>query len=110
MSYPYEGGMIEADDEGFITDIGLWSLQLALQIAQRENIRMSDDHWEVVNFIRNYYVEYEITPGMRVLVKALSKILGPGKANSKYLYELFPDGPIRQAAKIAGLPKPTNCI
>jgi tRNA 2-thiouridine synthesizing protein E len=110
MSYTYEGRIIEADDEGFLTSAGSWSPQLALQIAQRENIRMGDDHWEVVNFLRNYYMEYQITPGMRVLIKALGKVMGPDKGNSKYLYELFPDGPVRQAAKIAGLPKPTNCM
>jgi tRNA 2-thiouridine synthesizing protein E len=59
---------------------------------------------------RNYYEEYQIAPAVRVLIKAIKKSLGPDKGNSKYLYELFPYGPAKQACKIAGLPKPTGCI
>jgi tRNA 2-thiouridine synthesizing protein E len=110
MGYEYKGALIGADEEGFLTEISGWTRDLALQIAQRENILMSDDHWEVVNYLRAYYLEYQIAPGMRVLTKAIRNTLGANKGNSKYLYELFPEGPIRQACKIAGLPKPTSCI
>lgn len=110
MSYMYNGTEIAADEEGYITEIGLWNKDLAELIAQDENIDMSDDHWEVVNFLRNYYEEYQIAPAVRVLTKAIKKSLGPDKGNSKYLYELFPYGPAKQACKIAGLPKPTGCI
>ena len=110
MGYKYKGALIAADEEGFLTDISAWNPDLALQIAQRENIPMSDDHWEVVNYLRAYYLQYQITPGMRVLTKAIRNTLGADKGNSKYLYELFPEGPVRQACKIAGLPKPTSCI
>ena len=71
---------------------------------------MTEQHWEVVNFLREYYNEYQIAPAVRVLTKAIGKKLGPDKGNSKYLYELFPYGPAKQACKIAGLPKPTGCI
>ena len=110
MSYQYNGAEIAADEEGYITEIGLWNKDLALLIAQDENIEMGDDHWEVVNFLRDYYEEYQIAPAVRVLTKAIKKSLGPDKGNSKYLYELFPYGPAKQACKIAGLPKPTGCI
>ncbi|MCH8862849.1 MAG: TusE/DsrC/DsvC family sulfur relay protein [Proteobacteria bacterium] len=110
MSYMYNGTEIAADEEGYITEISLWNKDLAELIAQDENIDMSDDHWEVVNFLRNYYEEYQIAPAVRVLTKAIKKSLGPEKGNSKYLYELFPYGPAKQACKIAGLPKPTGCI
>ncbi len=110
MSYMYNGSEIAADEEGYITEIGLWNKDLALLIAQDENIDMGDDHWEVVNFLRDYYEEYQIAPAVRVLTKAIKKSLGPDKGNSKYLYELFPYGPAKQACKIAGLPKPTGCI
>ena len=66
---------------------------------------MTPNHWEVVNFLREYYDEYQIAPAVRVLTKAIGKQLGPDKGNSKYLYELFPYGPAKQACKIAGLPK-----
>ncbi len=110
MDYNMNGQTVDADEEGYITDIGLWSEDLATKIAETESIDMSEDHWEVVNFLRNYYEEYQIAPAVRVLTKAIKKTLGPEKGNSKYLYELFPYGPAKQACKIAGLPKPTGCI
>jgi tRNA 2-thiouridine synthesizing protein E len=110
MAYEVNGSMIEADEEGYITDISQWSSELANLIAKAENIEMDDDHWEVVNFLRDYYEEYQIAPAVRVLTKAIKKSLGADKGNSKYLYELFPYGPAKQACKIAGLPKPTGCI
>ena len=110
MAYECDGATIETDEEGYITDISLWSQELATLIATEEDIEMGDDHWEVVNFLRNYYEEYQIAPAVRVLTKAIKKSLGADKGNSKYLYELFPYGPAKQACKIAGLPKPTGCI
>jgi len=109
MYYQHEGERIEADEEGFLLDASRWSPKVAMLIAAREKIPMGGDHWQIVNFLRNYYCEYQITPAMRVLSKAIGRILGPEKGGSHYLYELFPDGPVRQAAKIAGLPRPTGC-
>ena len=60
--------------------------------------------------LRSYYEEYQIAPAVRVLTKAIGKKLGKDKGNSKYLYELFPYGPAKQACKYAGLPKPTGCV
>ena len=110
MAYQLNGTTFEADEEGYITDISQWSPELANLIALDEKIEMSDDHWEVVNFLREYYEEYQIAPAIRVLTKAVKKTMGADKGNSKYLYELFPYGPAKQACKIAGLPKPTGCI
>ena len=110
MAYELNGVSYEADEEGYLVDLSAWSKELAELIAQDENIEMNDDAWEVVNFLRNYYEEYQIAPAVRVLTKAVKKKLGAEKGNSKYLYELFPYGPAKQACKIAGLPKPTGCI
>lgn len=110
MAYEINGTTVEADEEGYIVDISVWSRELAVLIAESENIEMGDDSWEVVNFLRSYYEEYQIAPAVRVLTKAIKKSLGADKGNSKYLYELFPYGPAKQACKIAGLPKPTGCI
>lgn len=110
MGYQLHGQSFEADEEGYLTDISLWNRELADLIAADEDIEMGDDHWEVVNFLRNYYEEYQIAPAIRVLTKAIKKKFGPEKGNSQYLYELFPYGPAKQACKIAGLPKPTGCI
>ena len=110
MEYQLNGTTFPADEEGYLVDITVWSKELADLIAEDENIDMNDDHWEVVNFLRDYYEEYQIAPAIRVLTKAIKKTLGDDKGNSKYLYELFPYGPAKQACKIAGLPKPTGCI
>ncbi len=110
MAYEVNGTTVEADEEGYIIDISQWNPELAAQIAETENIEMGDDAWEVVNFLRSYYEEYQIAPAVRVLTKAVKKSLGAEKGTSKYLYELFPYGPAKQACKIAGLPKPTGCI
>ncbi|MFV0515391.1 MAG: TusE/DsrC/DsvC family sulfur relay protein [Jhaorihella sp.] len=110
MSYQVNGHTIEHDEEGYITNLSDWNKELALEIARTENIEMDDERWEVVNFLRDYYEEYQIAPAVRVLIKAIKKSMGPEKGNNKYMYELFPYGPAKQACKIAGLPKPTGCV
>jgi tRNA 2-thiouridine synthesizing protein E len=100
----------ETDEEGYLVNLSDWSEEVANHIAESENIKMTENHWEVVNFLREYYNEFQIAPAVRVLTKAIGKKLGPDKGNSKYLYELFPYGPAKQACKIAGLPKPTGCV
>jgi len=104
------GKSIEVDEEGYLVNLGDWSEEVANFIAKQEGLDMSQNHWEVVNFLRKYYEEYQIAPAVRVLTKAIGKTLGPDKGNSQYLYELFPYGPAKQACKIAGLPKPTGCV
>ena len=110
MSYQYNGHTVEHDEEGYITNLSDWNRELAEVIAKTENIEMNEEHWEVVNFLREYYEEYQIAPAVRVLIKAIKKSMGPDKGNNKYMYELFPYGPAKQACKIAGLPKPTGCV
>jgi TusE/DsrC/DsvC family sulfur relay protein len=104
------GKSYETDEEGYLVNLSDWSEELANEIAKQESIEMNENHWEVVNFLRKYYEEYQIAPAVRVLTKAIGKTLGPEKGNSAYLYELFPYGPAKQACKIAGLPKPTGCV
>ena len=110
MAYEVNGTTYEHDEEGYLTNLNDWNKELAVLIAKDENIDMQDDHWEIVNFLREYYEEYQIAPAVRVLIKAVKKKLGADKGNQKYLYELFPYGPAKQACKIAGLPKPTGCV
>ena len=100
----------ETDEEGYLVNLSDWSEDVANHIAKEENIEMTDNHWEVINFLREYYNEYQIAPAVRVLTKAIGKKLGADKGNSKYLYELYPYGPAKQACKYAGLPKPTGCV
>ena len=97
------GKSYETDEEGYLVNLGEWNEDVANFIAKVENVDMSQNHWEVVNFLRKYYDEYQIAPAVRVLTKAIGKQLGPEKGSSQYLYELFPYGPAKQACKIAGL-------
>jgi len=110
MSIEVNGKSIETDEEGYILNLSDWDEDIANELAKEEGIDMSENHWEVVNFLREYYEEYQVAPAVRVLTKAVKKKLGAEKGNSGYLYELFPYGPAKQACKIAGLPKPTGCV
>ncbi|MBS3796552.1 TusE/DsrC/DsvC family sulfur relay protein [Pseudoalteromonas sp. BDTF-M6] len=106
----FNGQQLETDKEGYLLDSSLWNRELAPIIAATENIELSDAHWEVIFFVREFYEEFDTSPAIRMLVKAMAKKLGEDKGNSKYLYKLFPKGPAKQATKIAGLPKPARCI
>jgi tRNA 2-thiouridine synthesizing protein E len=110
MGLNVNGTELETDEEGYLLDLTEWTRDAALELAKTENVEMTDSHWEVIDFLREYYEEYQIAPAVRVLTKAIGKKLGKEKGNSKYLYELFPYGPAKQACKIGGLPKPTGCI
>ena len=110
MSFEINGKVYETDEEGYLLNLGEWTEEAAAYLAKEEKVDMTEAHWEVVNFLREYYNDYQIAPAVRVLTKAIGKKLGPEKGSSKYLYELFPYGPAKQACKIAGLPKPTGCI
>ena len=104
------GKSYETDEEGYLVNRGDWNEEVGAYLATTESVEMTDQHWEVINFLRDYYNEFQIAPAVRVLTKAIGKKLGADKGNSQYLYELFPYGPAKQACKIAGLPKPTGCV
>lgn len=106
----FEGKEIETDADGYLKESSQWSEALAEVIAQKEAITLSPEHWEVVRFVREFYLEFNTSPAIRMLVKAMANKFGEEKGNSRYLYRLFPKGPAKQATKIAGLPKPVKCI
>jgi tRNA 2-thiouridine synthesizing protein E len=110
MPYQMHEKIYVTDDAGYLADSGEWNSELALIIAQSEQIEMSDDHWEVINYVRKFYEEFNKSPSIRPLVKYLAAELGKEKGNSIYLQILFPNGPAKQATKIAGLPKPKRCL
>ena len=110
MPIEVNGKMLETDEEGYLANLNDWVPEAATVMAAAEDQELTDAHWEVINFLREYYEEYQIAPAVRVLTKAIGKKLGKDKGNSKYLYELFPYGPAKQACKYAGLPKPTGCV
>lgn len=101
---------VETDHEGYLMRRVDWSAELAEQLAVADNIDLTEAHWEVIHFLQEYYDNYEIAPAIRILTKQIGKRFGKEKGNSKYLYELFPKGPAKQACRYAGLPKPTGCV
>lgn len=106
----FEGSEIETDSEGYLKETIQWSEAMAEVIAAQEGLTLSVEHWEVVRFVRDFYLEFNTSPAIRMLVKAMANKFGEEKGNSRYLYRLFPKGPAKQATKIAGLPKPVKCI
>jgi len=101
---------VERDPDGYLKNLNDWDEALAETIAHDEGLTLTPSHWEVILFLRDYYKEYHATPPMRLLVQAIKKSLGEEKGNSRYLFGLFPEGPGKQATKIAGLPKPPWCL
>ena len=101
---------IALDKHGYLADKHCWNETLAQEFARLEAIDLTPAHWEVIWFVRDFYQEYNTSPAIRILVKAMAEKLGPDKGNSKYLFMLFPEGPAKQATRIAGLPKPAKCL
>lgn len=110
MALEVNGTVIEQDEEGYLMELEDWTPDVANTLAAEDEIELTQEHWDILNFLREYYEEYQIAPAVRVLTKAVGKRLGKEKGNSKYLYSLFPFGPGKQACKYAGLPKPTGCV
>lgn len=100
---------IKTDTNGYLKDSSQWNEDVAEIIAHNEDIELTHDHWQVIKYVRQFYQEFNTSPSIRPLVKYLSKVLPEGKGNSLYLQILFPEGPAKQATKIAGLPKPARC-
>lgn len=101
---------IPVDKNGYLLNVKDWVPEMAPQLAASENIELTDNHWEVVSFVREFYLEFNTSPAIRALVKAMALKLGADKGNSRYLHRLFPKGAAKQATKIAGLPKPAKCL
>ncbi|MBI5213519.1 MAG: TusE/DsrC/DsvC family sulfur relay protein [Nitrospirae bacterium] len=106
----FQGKQVEVDEDGYLVNLDDWAKELGTQMAKGDGMDLTDAHWEVINFLREYYAKYQIAPMIKILVKEIAKVMGPEKGNTKYLYELFPDGPAKQACRYAGLPKPTGCV
>ncbi|MGB0846892.1 MAG: TusE/DsrC/DsvC family sulfur relay protein [Thiolinea sp.] len=110
MALEINGQSIATDEEGYLENLNDWTPEIANAMANAEDVDLTEEHWGIINFLREYYEEYQIAPAVRVLTKAVGKKMGKDKGNSKYLYSLFPYGPGKQACKYAGLPKPTGCV
>jgi len=110
MSLIIEGKSIETDKDGFLKNLNDWNHDVALTLAEREGIELTDEHWDVIHTLKAFYQDFEVSPAMRPLVKYVAKRLGSEKGKSIYLMKLFPPSPAKIGSKIAGLPRPDNCI
>ena len=108
--FEFAGRTIDTDAQGYLKQHQEWQPEMVEILAEQEGIVLSSEHWEVVQFVRDFYLKYNTSPAMRPLVKAMAKELGADKGNSRYLFRLFPKGPAKQATKLAGLPKPAKCL
>ncbi len=98
------GKLLEIDEDGFIQDPGSWDQAVARDLAKTEGVEeMSEAHWKIVNYLREYYLQFSMAPMIRKVCKSTGFQL-------KEIYDLFPSGPAKGACKVAGLPKPTGCV
>lgn len=104
------GETIEVDNEGYLLEPTEWNLSVAGVLAKELAIEMTDDHWFVVNYVRNHYEQTSCVPEARHALKAMRESLGKEKATRKYLYTLFPYGYGQMACKIAGMRKPLKLL
>lgn len=98
------------DQDGYLLNLSDWNTDVARTLACKENIELSDQHWEIIEAVQAFYREFEIAPASRALVRYIQQKLGPEKGRSIYLLKLFPPHPALIIAKIAGLPRPANCF
>lgn len=98
------------DKDGYLRDHTAWSEEIAELLAARDQIVLTPAHWEILQALRRFYARYELSPATRPLLKYLAQELGPEKAGSLYVMKLFPGTPAKTIARLAGLPKPPNCI
>lgn len=110
ITLEYNGQVIETDQHGYLIDLTEWHEELATLLAKTDELVLTEAHWEIIRFVREFYLTYNTSPAIRALTKALKIKLGEDKASSRYLFRLFPDGPAKQATKYAGLPKPARCL
>jgi len=101
---------LAVDEKGYLLDWHDWSPDVARVMAAADGVALTDDHWAVLKMFRAYFEQYEIEPPMRALVRLAREGLGEEKGTSRYLYQLFPDGPGTQACRYAGLPRPVSCV
>lgn len=104
------GKHIALDKDGYLLDLNDWSAEVAHALAAETQIELSPEHWEILELLRSFYQEFELSPATRPLIKYTALKLGPEKGNSLHLNRLFNGTPAKLAAKLAGLPKPTNCL
>lgn len=99
------------NNEGFLENASDWTPEAATAIAAADDIKLNEKHWEIIKFLRLFYKKHDMPPpSNRLFVKSVKDALGEERGNSIYLMQLFPGTPAKTACRIAGLPRPTNCL
>ena len=106
----FDSGEVAIDREGFLKDLSDWSTEVAVALAQQESISLGPSHWEILNLLRVFYQRHQMSLASRALVGLVRRELGADKGTSIHLMKLFQGSPAKMANKIAGLPKPDNCL
>ncbi|MEL7941732.1 TusE/DsrC/DsvC family sulfur relay protein [Pseudomonas delhiensis] len=105
-----EGRGIALDKDGYLQYLDDWSVPVAEALAQQEGLHLSPEHWEILHLLREFHAQFQLSPANRPLIKYVAQRLGAEKGSSLHLNLLFKGTPAKLAAKLAGLPKPTNCL
>lgn len=98
------------DKDGYLVELNDWSTDVANALAAAEDMALTPEHWEILELLRRFYDEFQLSPATRPLIKYTALKLGVEKGNSLHLNRLFKGTPAKLAAKLAGLPRPTNCL
>lgn len=102
--FEWEDVKVEVDEDGFMENPDEWNERIAEALASTEDVNeLTEDHWKVIHYLRDYFKQYGIAPMIRKLCKETGYTL-------KEIYDLFPSGPAKGACKVAGLSKPTGCV
>ncbi|WP_288463181.1 TusE/DsrC/DsvC family sulfur relay protein [uncultured Pseudomonas sp.] len=101
---------LDLDPEGYLRDLSQWSPEVAQQLAFKEGIELTERHWQVLQALRDFYAQFQLSPANRPLIKYIAQTLGPDLGTSLQLNLLFKGAPAKLGAKLAGLPKPDNCL
>jgi len=110
MALEFDGKTLATDEEGFLLDPSEWNEEVARHIAAGERLELTDQRWEIVRYVRDYFESRGAVPEARTLLRELATRHGRDTATRRYLYALFPYGYGQQACKIAGMRKPRKLM
>jgi len=108
-SLEFKGTLIPLDEDGHLVNAEDWSEGLAVHLAVKDGVELTDEHWQVLHFVREYFLRFKIVPMPKVLIKGLNSKIGREQFTIKSLYALYPDSPMRHSCRYAGIPHPAGC-
>jgi tRNA 2-thiouridine synthesizing protein E len=110
MERNINGKIVETDPEGYLVNLEDWSEELAVELAKEDKLELQENHWKVIHYMRDQFAQNGTAPNLRFLQKGLKEEFGDEWGDKKFLFDLFPFGPAKQAGRYAGTPKPTGCV